>query len=248
MNVKLMTQNTPPPFFAKPLSLEEINSIINNLDDIVYNFKNFDELIKYLIEIDRKEGWFTDPTGVSEELNELLDSSEKWHSINEDTQLHGGSIIRQIKKGEQFLYKFVEGSQSDGFIELLKVNELGENGEIIILGEPETIIINAELLIKEKFEILDTALSTEHEWPKTLKEAIIRLETELGIEKVREIKKMSKDEFDVNYFLLGQYIRNQYGLWRGNKFLIEDVSKTTSHPDDISEIIIGEFFKYVKTK
>lgn len=77
MNVKLLTLETPPPFFVKPLSRSEINLIINSLDEISTKFKSFDDVIRFLIEIDDREGWFTDPSGITEELNELLKNSSK---------------------------------------------------------------------------------------------------------------------------------------------------------------------------
>jgi hypothetical protein len=74
LNAKIMTLEMPPPFYANPLSLEEINSILANLNEIVGKFKSFEELVDYLVEIDRNEGWYTDPSGLGEELNDLLEN------------------------------------------------------------------------------------------------------------------------------------------------------------------------------
>ena len=73
MNVKKWALDIPPPPFARPLKLEEINSILNNLENIISDFNSFDDVIEYIIEIDRKEGWFWDSSRRSKELNALLE-------------------------------------------------------------------------------------------------------------------------------------------------------------------------------
>jgi hypothetical protein len=67
--------NSPPETdpFAKPLSKEEILSRIENMDNIVSNFKSFDDVVDYIIQIDEEENRFYDPTGMQSELDNLLE-------------------------------------------------------------------------------------------------------------------------------------------------------------------------------
>lgn len=73
MNVKLMTVDYPPDYGSSPLSRNEINDIINQAATILKNFKSFDDVVKYLLDIDYKENRFYDPSGVLNELNRILD-------------------------------------------------------------------------------------------------------------------------------------------------------------------------------
>jgi len=61
--------------FVKPLSEQEIYSLIENLDKIISKFKTFEDVIKYIIEIDEKENRFHDGTGLHSKLSELLENS-----------------------------------------------------------------------------------------------------------------------------------------------------------------------------
>lgn len=74
-NVKL---SVPAPSelnpFAKPLSQKEILSRIENIDNIVSGFKSFDDVLNYIIAIDEEENWFYDPSGIQDELNNLLET------------------------------------------------------------------------------------------------------------------------------------------------------------------------------
>ena len=60
--------------FAKPLSKEEILSRMENIDKIVSNFKTFDDVVDYIIEMDEEENRFYDPTGMQSELDNLLET------------------------------------------------------------------------------------------------------------------------------------------------------------------------------
>jgi len=74
MNVKLMTVDYYPDFGTTPLSRVEVNNIINNAKSIIQNSEKFDDVIKYIVDIDVKENRFYDPTGVLNELNNLLEN------------------------------------------------------------------------------------------------------------------------------------------------------------------------------
>lgn len=48
---------------------------------------------------------------------------------------------------------------------------------------------------------------------------------------------------------LGRWIRNNFGLWEENSILKENIGKLGyTHPDEISNYIIEEYIKYLKTK
>lgn len=61
--------------FAKPLSKQQIFSIIENLDKIISNFETFEDVIEYIISIDEMEDRFHDITGMQTKLSKLLEKS-----------------------------------------------------------------------------------------------------------------------------------------------------------------------------
>ncbi len=58
-------------------------------------------------------------------------------------------------------------------------------------------------------------------WPRSAEQAVDRLMTELPAKEKRAIHAMKKDDLIVLHFGLGLYIRNFYGLWRGNQALMQ---------------------------
>jgi len=74
MNVKLMTVDYTPDIGSTPLSRIEINNIINSAEVIVQDLKSFDDVVKYIIDIDNKENRFYDPSGLLADLNNILEN------------------------------------------------------------------------------------------------------------------------------------------------------------------------------
>lgn len=61
--------------FAKPLSKQQIFSIIENLDKIISNFKTFEDVVEYIVSIEEMENRFHDITGMQAKLSKLLENS-----------------------------------------------------------------------------------------------------------------------------------------------------------------------------
>lgn len=74
MIAKSLNSDIPKPPYTNPLSQNEIDSIINNIDLIISQFNYFEEVVEYLIQIDEKEGWFNDPSGLNKDLNLILEN------------------------------------------------------------------------------------------------------------------------------------------------------------------------------
>lgn len=61
--------------FAKPLSKEQIFSIIENLDKVISNFKTFEDVVEYIVSLEEKENRFHDIAGMQATLSKLLENS-----------------------------------------------------------------------------------------------------------------------------------------------------------------------------
>jgi len=81
-------------------------------------------------------------------------------------------------------------------------------------------------------------------FPKTINEAVDILMHILPEEDLNKIKSMSEDDLTDLHFGLGQWIRNELGLWAGNKELMQDCG--VKHEDDASSVIIKALWEKSK--
>jgi hypothetical protein len=88
--------------------------------------------------------------------------------------------------------------------------------------------------------------------PKTIKEAVETLKSKLKPNDLSRIAKMKKTDLISLHHGLGRWIRNNFGLWAGNKELIKDVTDNAQvkplspHVDSISFSIIQELWREIK--
>ncbi|HEY5125619.1 MAG TPA: DUF6794 domain-containing protein [Ignavibacteria bacterium] len=78
-------------------------------------------------------------------------------------------------------------------------------------------------------------------YPKTISEAVDILMHIVPEEELHKIKSLSEDDLIFAHFGLGQFIRNNFGLWDENYELMQDCGK--SNEDDASNKIIYELHK-----
>ena len=88
------------------------------------------------------------------------------------------------------------------------------------------------------------------QYPKSVEEAVDLLIDKLSIREKYQIAKMTQDDLAGLHFSLGLGIRNEFGLWAGNKDLLEScaslVGQEIIHPDDASALIIKELWKKLR--
>ncbi|MEE4605365.1 MAG: DUF6794 domain-containing protein [Desulfobacteraceae bacterium] len=86
--------------------------------------------------------------------------------------------------------------------------------------------------------------------PKTVKDAVARLISELPLKDKTIIANMAEAELSVLNTTLGEYIRNEFGLWTGNDELLISccfIAKCdTVSEDEASSIIIKEIWKQLQ--
>lgn len=81
-------------------------------------------------------------------------------------------------------------------------------------------------------------------YPKTLQEAVNLLFSILSDETKEKLKKSPKE--NLSFFGLGTYIRNEFGLWKGNKELLDSCG--VADPDDASSVIINALWDKLQTE
>jgi len=86
--------------------------------------------------------------------------------------------------------------------------------------------------------------------PKTVDQAVERLISELSFKDKTTIANMAEVELSVLHTTTGEYIRNEFGLWSGNKDLMTSccffAKRDKVSEDDASSIIIRELWKRLR--
>jgi hypothetical protein len=86
--------------------------------------------------------------------------------------------------------------------------------------------------------------------PITVDQAVERLIAELSFKDKTTIANMAEVELSVLHTTVGEYIRNEFGLWSGNKDLMTSccffAKRDKVSEDDASSIIIRELWKRLR--
>ena len=86
--------------------------------------------------------------------------------------------------------------------------------------------------------------------PKTVQEAVDRLVAELPLKDKATIASMAEDELVTLQFTLGSHIGKEFGIWSGNRNLLESCERIFGdpylHPDFAPSIIIEELWKRLR--
>ncbi len=72
-------------------------------------------------------------------------------------------------------------------------------------------------------------------------EAVYVLELLIEDKEKEHIRNTSEDDLINLHFGLGQYIRNNFGLWHDNLELLESCGSIAMHSDDASMVIVRVF-------
>jgi hypothetical protein len=92
-------------------------------------------------------------------------------------------------------------------------------------------------------------------WPLSVEEAVDQLVEALSDEDQAAIRAMGEGQMQAElHFSLGMYIRNQFGLWRGNEPLLADCASHLSpgadarfiHPDGASGVILAALWRRLR--
>lgn len=68
----LMSGAVNPPY-VEPLSEKELLARVGDMESIISNCDTFEDVVKYIIQMDTEEGQYTDPSGIGYELNDVLE-------------------------------------------------------------------------------------------------------------------------------------------------------------------------------
>jgi hypothetical protein len=121
--------------------------------------------------------------------------------------------------------------------------------DVVIILEQVFLILTDEDR-KAEVELEHHLKGTPSTLPKTVEEAVDRLIDELSLKDRTTLSNLSEDELINLHISLGEYIRNEFGLWAGNKDLMAScctIAQTEKiHEDTASTIIIEELWKSLR--
>ncbi len=109
------------------------------------------------------------------------------------------------------------------------------------------------LIDEDKKSDVDFGIDTKRKsstLPKTVDQAVERLIDELSLKDRTTLGNLTEDELSLLHINLGEYIRNEFGLWSGNDDLMASCCTIAKmgkiHEDEASSIIIRELWKRLR--
>lgn len=88
------------------------------------------------------------------------------------------------------------------------------------------------------------------EYPKTIAEAVDRLHNDISLNDEVLLATLNEEDLVNVHFSLGQRIREEFGLWKGNNALLEScrimAGTEDIHVDDASMVIVRALWDKVK--
>ena len=119
---------------------------------------------------------------------------------------------------------------------------------VIILEQVVQILTDEDR--KSKIELEHSEKGIPCTPPKTVEEAVDRLINQLSLKDRTTISNLAEDELISLHINLGQYIRNEFGLWSGNEDLMSScctIAKMDKiHEDTASTVIIEELWSRLR--
>lgn len=173
----------------------------------------------------------------------------KWIPITNEITLHENDLLDcwKVIDGEKCLVIYrVLGDKSEYLEGMVPIQEMSRSGKALKENERNTVSVPFNHFIENKFSLLLDKSHDQMNWPKSFGEAVLKLKLQFTEKQLLEIQQLSKEEFDSKYLTVGYWIRNHFGLWRGNFTLLLDCDKSNPEPDHVSEVIIEKFWKYLQ--
>lgn len=167
-----------------------------------------------------------------------------WLPIDKTFTINEGDFLCK-NEGKNIQYFECLGQSSlPGFLRLLEVDI---NEEWNVVAEGSTINLALFHIIENNFKIL-VPTNSETGWPSTILEAIEILLEIIPSNQLQEFSNVTYERFLSATFGLGQYIRNQFGMWIGNERLFKDANIEIGKADELSELVLKKLHSKLSEK
>lgn len=167
----------------------------------------------------------------------------RWIKMWPDCAVYPGIFIRQFVNNKELRYKVIGPALIDGFIE---IEELPSKYHFLLSSSLTRHNVSINLMLENRWEIFIEGLDPETVFPVSKQEAFSMLDKLLSPQVKSQITSMTKDAFvNGNHFNLGLYIRNNFGLYLGNIALIKDLNAVGLDAEEISSILLTQFYYHL---
>ena len=85
-------------------------------------------------------------------------------------------------------------------------------------------------------------------WPTTVAGAVRVLLSFLTKRDKLALQRLKEKDLAVVHIGVGMFIREEFGLWEGNRALLKACGSTSMHPEDASMVIMKALWKRVRKK
>jgi hypothetical protein len=162
------------------------------------------------------------------------------------TQLSKGDIIILWNKQDDQHFQYIVEHTTTRYI---LAKKMSSKGIPIKVEERKTFKFTPETFQNNKLFLITDKTNDKHLWPTTLPNAILKLKLLYNNQELSLIKLMTWPQFDDQYNQFGglsMWIRNYFGLYRGNFDLGLDCKIEEPSADNASSIIVYYFWEHIK--
>jgi len=223
---------------------------------IIWNIKSFYNCARDLPEMEEFRHEMTPNEEVSmikalknyfkAKINNNIDlNTSYWVTVTDKSEikpfnsLYNWEIINN-EKTNMLLYVVQEIKNNSYRLELRSVG-----GKALDKKDRRLFEYSHQEMIDNNFKLLHNDLEDDKYWPKTLNDAIIELILQIEENELQKMKIMSWEDIQDSYGSLSQWIRNYFGLWRGNFDLLSDPKIDNTGADNASLSILFHFWKFI---
>jgi len=211
--------------------------------------------IEKAISLCEDDRWKREYTNLKESLLQEFEKQKKEKKIDsqilkisESSKLKVMDIITSFespgeKKGDYIEYMITNIEEQN-----ISVKKMAVNGEPLKNNLRASFHFNFQSLIENKFNLIADNTNDRDTWPRNLIEAVKELVNLYDDKELQHISKLTWSEFQMEYNTIGgldQWIRNYFGLWRGNYDLMLDTKIDKINADNASLSILYHFWEFV---
>lgn len=179
---------------------------------------------------------------MTEMINSYWKPITSISDIKIDTLIYFWETNNGVKTDNiQFLITSIKGK-------ILTIRKMTINGTILPDKERQTYDYSIESLVKRNAKYLYDEINDKAYWPKELNEAIKTLLDKFDEKELNEIRNMTWQQFQNKYNTfggLGLWIRNYFGLWRGNFDLLINCKIDDINSDNATMSILYHFWEFI---
>lgn len=224
-------------------------------------YRNLGQLKNSLLDIEKAislcedDRWRREYTNLKDSLLQDFEKQKKEKKI--DSQILKISVSSKLKINDIISSFEAPGEKKGDYIEYMIINIEGRNislKKMAVNGEPlknnlrASIHFSFESLIENKFNLLADNTNDRDTWPRNLIEAVKELVKLYDDKELHHISNLTWSQFQMEYNTVGgldQWVRNHFGLWRGNYDLMLDSKIDKINADNASLSILYHFWEFV---